>query len=614
MSKYNLILKPYKFNKLKVELLSELPVFNLKRANSIINNNVYADLTYDFELEGDCISLIDSINVYINGYKINCFYNNGKIVFNDKNRRFFLDFCGFAQICIEIFIDGNIEMYYTDYLHILIKDDISSVSIRQMANYIYKYQDKLLMDDNMYSSDIFDFIENGKKSPEVYINIFRKIINEYKYLYEMFLTNSKFKLYKDYKTDNFEKLTYVGSKNINYIIQHPDELRKTEIGKGFTVKNKNFIPNRTLIGKNIEDLDIYENQIVLGFLPTLINGIERLRNKSDEMLQLINGLYSNNNGYQTSAGLIFNVPKKNLEKILRDIESLENELYVIYNNYIEILPVTKKVVNFIPESTHIFKNVGHYNRIYQCIVDWFNLGIYNFEKEKFLIPLLCNSKLYEYYILLKLYNYIGKKGFKLENKNKFLYKQQSKFYNETPYCNTFEFKKHDMKVTLYYQPVLSIDKRHKNNITLIRNTTLSIRSDNEKHDEIKGNYYLPDFLIKISPCDSNNSYYSIIDAKFSTATNIKKHYFPSLTYKYLFSLTSLEYNDKILGLCAIGGKSDIKKDNFIESIYHKNIPDSYTPYADILSIIENGDENNEDIHMSLLDELFQKYFSSVLNF
>ena len=124
--------------------------------------------------------------------------------------------------------------------------------------------------------------------------------------------------------------------------------------------------------------------------------------------------------------------------------------------------------------------------------------------------------------------------------------------------------------------------------------------------EIEGNYYLPDFIIKVQIDDDNK--YLIADAKYSNQNSVKSFYFPNLAYKYIFSLTSLRENDKIMGLCAINGKSDAEPSK-LTSIYTEYIPKSQLPYADILTLTEDGNDSDETetTHWELLSKLLEKY-------
>ena len=81
-----------------------------------------------------------------------------------------------------------------------------------------------------------------------------------------------------------------------------------------------------------------------------------------------------------------------------------------------------------------------------------------------------------------------------------------------------------------------------------------------------------------------------------------------MVYKYLFSLSSVNENEQILGLCAINGKGD-ENDKDLNSVYTEFIPKSQLPFADIMTIWEFSEDTNknEEVHYTLFDELLDKY-------
>jgi hypothetical protein len=93
--------------------------------------------------------------------------------------------------------------------------------------------------------------------------------------------------------------------------------------------------------------------------------------------------------------------------------------------------------------------------------------------------------------------------------------------NEKDVANTYMLSKNDVNVTLYYQPVIS-SLGFENSLTLYRTTKAA-------HDN--PSYYTPDFVLKFSTSEHNEEYV-ILDAKFSSRSNIKKYYLTDVIWKY----------------------------------------------------------------------------------
>lgn len=61
---------------------------------------------------------------------------------------------------------------------------------------------------------------------------------------------------------------------------------------------------------------------------------------------------------------------------------------------------------------------------------------YNFRYEDFLLPMLQSNKLYELYVLLKIYNYIINKGYHLQKSDLYRYKSSEEYYpNSAAFSN-----------------------------------------------------------------------------------------------------------------------------------------------------------------------------------
>lgn len=183
---------------------------------------VYSDKQYTLEL--NIPTQVYTVNVYINGFEVESTYNenNHMLYFKKyKNEMIFIDNFGFVQISLEIFFDGN-EMItlYSDYLNVMIRNNMESYAIKSMAEYIYNNQEKLLLDSNMKSLNTSSLKSSNKQTLESQIAILKKIIFEYKNSYNYFKNNAKFTLTNQQKVDNFEKLRYVNANTIDYIVQH----------------------------------------------------------------------------------------------------------------------------------------------------------------------------------------------------------------------------------------------------------------------------------------------------------------------------------------------------------------------------------------------------------
>ena len=96
-----------------------------------------------------------------------------------------------------------------------------------------------------------------------------------------------------------------------------------------------------------------------------------------------------------------------------------------------------------------------------------------------------------------------------------------------------------------------ISKEDRNKIKLFRCSSFGITRTGKNNKKC---YYTPDYLIKIN--NSSGDIYYVLDAKLSQKHQVIKHQLQELIYKYLFSLSSFDQNDSIMGLLILCGKFD----------------------------------------------------------
>lgn len=603
MGEIQLSLECYQSSPLLLDLYEKSPVFDLLNISSCVSNKVYSDKKYIIKLVGDCSNILETA-LFVNGFDTEARYYNGELKISDDKSRVFIDTFGFVQLSLSVtYNDNSHNVYYSEFLNVMIKENYLNQSIRKMADYIYINQEKLLLDDKMKALDNANLKESLNKTLESQLKIIKTVILSYKENYRYFKNNSKFKLIANNRVDDFEKLRIVNDKTIKYIIQNPNELYLSENSTGIKIDKDYYLPKKTLINDNKQSVELYENQVILSFLAAMVNDISLMQEDVKNKISVFGEIKTEENGYMISAYMIYGATEKKFRDFLTEITVCKDEIIELFKMYSIIFPFKCIEINDVPKPTHTFLTVRQYNSIFQVIKEWYKFGIYNMERENFLIPFLANNQLYEYFVLLKLLNYLEYKGYSFLKKDRYLYKPNAKNYQNTKYCNTFYFQLRDKKITLYYQPVIYLKPNvQSNNINLLRNTAITMNKSSESGNK----YYLPDFILKVQTNDENR--YFIADAKYSNQNNVKGLYFPELAYKYIFSLTSLGENDKIMGLCAINGKSDTESSK-LTSIYTDYIPKNQLPYADILTLTEDGNvsDENEISHWELLSELLGKY-------
>jgi hypothetical protein len=569
--------------------------------NLLINNRVqgvvYSDMEYSARIIFD--EQIRNINIYINESNRECYYDNGKIIFNTKeylNGKIFMNYFGYVSFTVDITTDNGNYEFYSGYLDIAVRNNISSDLLRKMVAYIASNSQKYLFKN---SSNIIDFLDIEKsKTKNLYteISMLENIIFEYENNFKYFRTNVKYKVYNDYIIDDFERLQKVNKDTIQHIISNPQNLIITKYNTNIRYNKFNLIPKKVLLNKNKINYDIYENKVILGFLKyiydIILNKIAYIQTKFND-----SQTYSIRPEYISSYNEIQKQLNKTLNKYLIKLQIIKEKIQKIYFMYKQVLKCTNININGTPKPSPIFIKVQHYRRLYKVIKEWFENGNYNLENEKMILTLLEANQIYEYYILFKINNYIIRNGYKLESVDKFIYKLKQKTkYKNTKYENTFVFKNKEIKIIVYYQPVIYLEPVvYSNNIGLFRNNNISL-------DGGRAQYYTPDYVIKVS--NDKLSKFIILDSKWSTINSVINYAVKDIIYKYAFSISTIKDIDKIDKIWIINGKDTENQKEYIYDFYNSKFKDrnrQLNPSVKILTLNPNVDDFTQE---SFLNKIF----------
>lgn len=595
-------------------VLSSVPFVPSAMDEMILNREyIYSDQPYHAELH-DISEKIEDFSFFVNDMEIESAQEENNVISFGTNRRIFTHNYGFVQITLNIKLENQSTMVlYSKFIPILVVNVRNNRSVERMVEYIYTHREQFLLCGSQPSMQNHGLKAEGKKDLESQIQIIRDIIQVYNETIGYFRLNARFRLSPIGRVDHYEKVKSISSRTINCIMMHPEQLMRTSVSTGIRIHRQNFIPNKTLVEENAVDYDIYENQIVVGFLRSLYVMVGSLTDEITKRIKQFPDKQEIEKGYFLSAAFAYSTTKRRLEKNKTQLNLLRENIEELYIQYREILSVSEQEVFAPPQPSAVLISVRAYRLIYEQIIRWFQFGMYDFSGEDFILPMLRSDKIYEYYILLKLYNYIMSKGFSLQEAISYSYKNPGFHLSHTnPFglktLNTFQFKNVNasIELTLYYEPIIYNGKSNnvgENKVELFRNMSYSFR-DGEYKGFNTGSYYCPDYVIKVQR--AGHCQYIILDAKFSKRNTTKENYLCKLLYRYIISISAIDQEDSLLGLVIVNGKSDGTED-VVEDIYNR-VPDhrEILPFAKILTLTETQDENLQ-LHENLIDQLLQGF-------
>jgi len=279
----------------------------------------------------------------------------------------------------------------------------------------------------------------------------------------------------------------------------------------------------------VNDTDIYENQVLHGF-------IHRLRTEAKNIISKLNASPNNNftKNYELGYESLFNQLNKMLKDInrykIKKCESLIKRLdFLLYklNKNIPIKTIHKGVPTFTQKVKHNFLYLSYFKKI----IEWDRNGKTDWSTTEELFAIKNIPTLFEYYLFF----YI--KGILTEKFGEFLLVN----YNHSNI--RFVFEKNMEQIILEYQPKFWVKSHSEKNVLNLINTekwTIWNHKDiRERNPLSKYPLRSPDILLThIGSLEKMSCF--IIDAKYTTNNKVFSHYLPELTLKYLHGIHHID--------------------------------------------------------------------------
>lgn len=491
---------------------------------------------------------------------------NGAFIFtaglHDSKKPFFNCF-GAVKLSIEY--DGI--SYSSRSFAVMVYNNAVNNTVMNMVQYVYDYCDKYLYKEYRNFDEGREPVNGDSVSLNSRIAFYEKTLRVFREAYHYLRVNPYSKLQKNSEIGPFDRLQTVSHATIVHIATHADELVSVNYDTGIRANKLFYQPTRTLIEHSARSYDVYENQVVIGFLYTIVEDITRLIRELIGMSCAYSPRTVERNWYIDSMYQIFSRSINDLNEYSKRLLKLKDEFKQLYFYYTKLFGINGSLLRSAPKFTPVFRSVSAYRQIYQSIYDWFTCGGYDLGRDELLLSFISTSKIYEYYCLVKMLRYMDEvEKLELISAERAVYRG-NRFYVNTSRNNKFTFRSGEKTLTLYFQPVINSNDRAENGLGLFRNTTSNCHGASEPGGET----YTPDFILKTTYGD--HSEYLIMDAKYSRTESIRANSLQELVYKYLFSVSTLSENDRVNGLYLICGKAGSRE--------QPDVPDSEDVVHDI---------------------------------
>lgn len=521
---------------------------------------VYQDINYSIKLKD--VDMDTEVEILVNNTLV-----DGEKKYDIEKQEIQINFdipifqliYGMTDITI-MYIDDEREKYcYSPIFYVAIKEyyEETMKSVYNMLDSIY-LQDHKLLQGSKNNAELEYGLKQSANHLEVEIQLIKEITYKMKKYAGAFFNTPKTIDISECDVANIEKMNKVSQDTVEFIVRHPEELKRTNVAQGIKIGNKYYLPNKTLISTMKKSQASYENIIVVSFINTLRtyvkSQVEKIKVEMESKSNMDLNKVNVKQGYKVSYLIIEQYLSFVYQKYYSSLCDLQGILQVMYEVYCEKLTVSSDVLHVMPKPTSTFLEVHHYRAVYQDINKWFSCQKATIPSKISVLQFYSADRIYEYYCLLNIVDVLHDLGFEENTTKRISYKYEIKnyeiFIDSCPY-NTFYFKNSNGKnITLYYQPVIYSKKTNKlNEISLFKS------SDSRKYP-----YYTPDFILKVKEKD-DKEYYGVIDAKWRNQKSLKNYQggMKDCIYKYYASVFESETLKSISFLWLLQGKDDDNK-------------------------------------------------------
>ncbi len=320
--------------------------------------------------------------------------------------------------------------------------------------------------------------------------------------------------------------------NPHEIIENLDQLHQGYSADCITLFGDTYSLENIKRESHVENYDLEENRILLGGLMSMkqllwLVSLEIKKTHQDIQLSEkynLNKTSKRLNGYGIE-DLYMQLTISGIQEKVDDLLFQVDELLRVFKKELKV-----SFVGFIPPRLSPFSRQSKfYISLYQCLNDWYELGIPKFAGNAHLTKIESISKIYEIFTLYKLVDGLTARGWQVETQ-KLSFASQNQAGNQKDTRNNtgndnsipsvIAFRKNKISLMVYYEKkILGFHPE-----TTKHNDLVALKHYNNPSEY---NYYLPDFLIKRQDMDRMDGIggvnYYILDAKYSHSEVLDKH-------------------------------------------------------------------------------------------
>lgn len=363
-----------------------------------------------------------------------------------------------------------------------------------------------------------DLTRHSYKPLRTYLSLLEEIKAAYSKHATYFQRKAHFRVSRQDRLMDIHDVREVRADDAIWLAQHAENLTEMSNETGIESDGKYYLPLRLQSADKYNSRDVYENRALYSFLLTVQKAASRFQRELTESVAKGNAEVAQYHSFSSGGKAPIITVKKYLVERQRShakqLQSLIDDLQHLLLRYRAFLPCPDAVLKEMPKATKIFLNHHAYREIFNLMHRWFHYGEMSIAEKRLIFSVKHVHKLFEYYCLQRLLQKIVQEGYALKENGAYSFSYPSpdpRYRMDTEVCNTYCFRKGNVDLTLYYEPVvysyrrnLLQDKAFPNGLTICRRGKLV---------DGRIQHWSPDFVLKIQTGDKIS--YAILDAKYA---------------------------------------------------------------------------------------------------
>lgn len=379
-----------------------------------------------------------------------------------------------------------------------------------------------------------------------------------------------------------------GAANFDWLVNRLDVLTPSHVNdhSAIEIGSKFFVPSELEIDKPEEDVSVYENKIVIGYIALLKDFLDRFIKKFD--INITQSFFE-----ETDHVLLFELIKRECSKkltssilkaktMLSSVVNLEEQLNLSFNEV--------EGLSSPPIFTEKVRSNFVYRSLFERVAAWHSLGQPDWDG---LVPTGIKSidQIYEIYCYLKVVNTLKQLGFEEITDNVDLIDFDS------GHCIMLESDL--FSVECHYEKPFFSTQKSPSNARYVHIEQWNSRTMEERKGTGKFSMRLPDisliFTMKNSPYKSS---LIVLDAKYTSSTYAFKKYLPECVMKYIHGIAPTEKDKGKIAACYLlnSGRDNEKK---VATELHYAVESynlySKTPHIPAIGTIQVSPNKTEEI-------------------